>query len=80
MSKRLSISTDNKSKTQGFEKPKSVTHPIQYINELGPTMSVDERTKFVGQFDIIKFEERVRVMIQEFMKPVVKDQTEVFRM
>ena len=45
---------------------------------MGPALSVDERTKFVGQFDMIKFEERVRELIQEFMKPVVKDQKEIF--
>ena len=43
-----------------LDRPKGASNPIQYINEMGPALSVDERTKFVGQFDMIKFEERVR--------------------
>lgn len=31
-----------------------------FTNEMGPTLSVDERTKFVNQFDMVKFEDRVR--------------------
>jgi hypothetical protein len=31
-----------------------------YTNEMGPVMSADERVKFVNQFDMVKFEDRVR--------------------
>lgn len=53
-------------------------YPVTYVNELGPTLSADERTKFVGKFDMEKFELRVREMIQEFLGPVVKDQVKIF--